>query len=110
NLIHDDIAGYLAQTKIQHDFVYLSNLPDYLGEDECAGIFSSCAEMKAPVYLLLTESCKNKEAVKSVWINARYSDHPCSQEVTAENRGLGSKSLRRKWNREGRVHLLLSNS
>ena len=110
NLIHDDIAGYLAKAKTPHDFVYLSNIPDYLGEDECAGIFASCAEMKTPVYFLLTESCKNKEAVKSAWVNSGYVEHPLSEELSAENRGLGSKPLRKKWNREGRVHLLLTNS
>tara|TARA_B100000315_G_scaffold165400_1_gene154056 strand:- start:1362 stop:2135 length:774 start_codon:yes stop_codon:yes gene_type:complete len=110
NLIHEDIAGYLAKTTSLHDFVYLSNLPDYLSEDECAGIFSSCARIKATVYLLLTESCKNKEAVKIAWANAGYIDHPLSEELTADNRGLGSKSLKKKWNRKGSVHLLLSNS
>ena len=106
NLIHDDIVGYLVKTKTSHDFVYLSNLPDYLGEDKCSTIFSSCAEMKTPVYFLLTESCKNKEAVKSAWVNSGYVEHPLSEELTADNRGLASRSLRRKWNREGRVHLL----
>jgi len=103
---HDNIGGYLQKTKTAHDFVYLSNTPDYMNEQECGQLFESCIRLGSSVYLLLTDACADKAAVEKAWTDAGYAVHGCSDALTSGNRGLGSASLARDWNRKGRIYLL----
>lgn len=102
-----DIVSYLCDTKNSYDFVYLSNVPDYLPEQQLPVLFRSCACQAAPIYLLLTEACPNPSAVRRFWENAGYQEHPGSAELTDQNRALGSFTLKRSWNRKGRIVLLV---
>lgn len=103
---HDTIADYLQKTRTPHDFVYLSNAPDYMDEEDCGRLFESCMRFGASVYLLVTEACGDKAAVENAWSDAGFSVHGSSDALTADNRGLGSPSLARDWNRKGKVYLL----
>jgi len=101
-----DIVSYLARNAFKHDFIYLSNVPDYLSKKDLTNLFSSCAERGAPVYLLLTSACADCDSVITAWEQAGYREHSCSSELTEENRGLGSAKLMRSWNRTGNIYLL----
>lgn len=104
--VHHDIVSYLAESGEQHDFVYLSNVPDYLPESDLKMLFESCWARNAPVYLLLTGACENKEAVKQIWESAGYVAHPSIHELNCRNRGLGSATIDKRWNRQGFIWLL----
>ncbi|WP_428561386.1 MAG: hypothetical protein ACP59X_18815 [Solidesulfovibrio sp. DCME] len=105
--VRADIAGHLAATPQAHDFIYASNVPDYLGRDGLAAFFAACRGHAAPVYLLLTSACADPEAVRQAWEAAGYAPHPAAKGLDARNRGLGSPRLARPWNRPGTVHLLV---
>jgi len=106
SVIASDIVSYLASDTSDHDFIYLSNVPDYLSRDDLKTMFTACVRYKAPVYLLLTEACVDSSAVVDAWQEAGYQVHPCSDALTNENRGLGSPTLMRAWNRPGKIYLL----
>ncbi|MEA4857129.1 MAG: hypothetical protein AAGU21_11565 [Solidesulfovibrio sp.] len=105
--VRTDIGSYLARERIAHDFIYLSNVPDYLGEAALERLFAACQVHSAPVYLLLTSACPDPDTVKRTWETAGYAPHPASTRLNAANRGLGSPCLERPWNRPGTIHLLL---
>lgn len=106
-IFNEDIQSYLNRTEGQFDFVYLSNVLDYLPSDKMASLFRSCMISAAPVYVLLTEACKDSERVTATWEETGYSLHPGSVQLTARNRGLGSRNLQRTWNRTGEIKLLM---
>lgn len=105
--VERDIVSYLAETRERHDFVYLSNVPDYLPDHRLPVLFGACARQSAPVYLLLTEACKDPCRVRQAWEAVGYIEHPASARLTEQNCGLGSFSLKRPWNRKGRIALLV---
>lgn len=101
-----DVLTYLASRSMDHDFIYLSNVPDYLGKMRLVETFRACREMEAPVYLLLTSACENPDLVRGCWENNGYSRHAVSSALSAQNQGLGSHALNAAWNRPGDIHLL----
>ncbi len=106
-IFNEDIQSYLNRTERQFDFVYLSNVLDYMPTEKLAPLFRSCMVSTAPVYVLLTEACKEPERVTAAWEESGYSPHPGSIQLTARNRGLGSRNLKRTWNRTGDIKLLM---
>ena len=106
--VRTDIGSYLARERITHDFIYLSNVPDYLGEAALQALFTACQIHKAPVYLLLTAACPDPDTVRQAWETAGYAPHPVSPRLDAHNRGLGSPTLDRAWDRPGTIHLLVA--
>jgi hypothetical protein len=102
-----DIGDYLCRAQRRHDFIYLSNVPDYLSPREAASLFAACREHPAAVYLLLTSACADPGAARAAWERAGYAEHPGAGAVNDLNRGLGSPSLARPWNRPGSIHLLM---
>ncbi|MEE8484900.1 MAG: hypothetical protein V3S46_09910 [Nitrospinota bacterium] len=102
----NDLNAYLQQIDARHDFIYLSNVVDHMDEEEFRGLFDSCRRLDAFAYLLITDACKEGEAVKKAWTEAGYTVHPFSAGLTKKNRGLGSASLVRDWNRKGNIYLL----
>lgn len=107
NACEMDIVSYLAEPAHLHDFIYLSNVPDYLPEHQLRELFASCRSRHAPVYLLLTEACPQPALVRQAWEEAGYRQHEASATLTEENCGLGSFKLKRSWNRIGRIVLLV---
>jgi len=101
-----DILGYLAAPGAEHDFVYLSNVPDYLSGPDLERLFAVCRGMNAPVYLLLTSACGDADSVRRSWERHGYRSHSVSNTLTKDNRGLGSQTLNAAWNRPGGIHLL----
>jgi hypothetical protein len=106
-VVHGDIAAYLSETGERHDFIYLSNISDYLDEDGVRGLFAACAAHRAPSYLLLTSACPRPESVRLAWEKAGFVPHASCARLNGLNRGLGSRALRRKWNRPGSLYLLM---
>lgn len=102
-----DIGGYLATATQVHDFIYVSNVPDYLDGDALKALFAACRRHEAPVYLLVTRACADPQAVREAWEAAGYAPHAASKRLDAQNRGLGSPRLARPWNRPGSIHLLV---
>lgn len=105
--VRTDIASYLARTRIRHDFIYLSNVPDYLDETALKTLFAACRVHKAPVYLLLTSACPDPGVAQWGWEEAGFVTHPDTPRLNSINRGLGSPELRTGWNRPGTIHLLV---
>uniref|UniRef100_I2PX05 Uncharacterized protein n=1 Tax=Desulfovibrio sp. U5L TaxID=596152 RepID=I2PX05_9BACT len=105
--VRADIGSYLARQQSRHDFIYLSNVPDYLGEVALQTLFTACQAHRAPVYLLLTAACSDPDTVRRAWEAPGYSPHAASPQLDAQNRGLGSPSLARAWNRPGTIYLLV---
>ena len=106
-VVRADIGSYLARQSVGHDFIYLSNVPDYLDKPALQKLFAACLAHAAPVYLLLTTACTDPDAVRRAWKAAGYALHAASAQLNAANRGLGSSCLKRPWNRPGTIHLLL---
>jgi hypothetical protein len=90
----------------QYDFVYLSNVVDYIKPEYFNGLFHDCARNYAPIYLLMTDACNQKGLIKKAWEKAGYHVHLNSRLLSVQNRGLGSWELKREWNRRGEVYLL----
>jgi hypothetical protein len=105
--VERDIVSYLVETREEHDFIYLSNVPDYLPEFSLPTLFEACSHLSAPVYLLLTEACPDPSAVRKAWEVSGFIQHTQSAEMTEQNCGLGSYTLQRSWNRKGRIVLLM---
>ncbi|MDR2056368.1 MAG: hypothetical protein LBQ10_10950 [Desulfovibrio sp.] len=101
----DDIVSYLARCGTHHDFIYLSNVPDYLPPPALNALASACGRHAAPVYLLLTTACADRDSVIAVFDAAGFREHPVNEQLNARNRGLGSPTLNKTWNRPGRIHL-----
>ncbi len=106
-VVHDDITNYLKKGAREHDFVYLSNVLDYIGPGTLDGLLGLCSSTGAAVYALLTEACGDPEAVTGAVDRAGYTVHPGSSDLSARNRGLGSRTLDRSWNRKGEIMLLI---
>ena len=102
-----EVAGYLRAPGEPHDFIYLGNAPDYLGAPDLDGLFAACRRHGAPVYLLETSACLDPGALRAAWARAGYHLHPGSAELDLRNRGLGSRTLERSWNRPGQVEFLV---
>lgn len=105
--VERDIVSYLVETREEHDFIYLSNVPDYLPGSSLPALFEACSRLSAPIYLLLTEACPDPSAVRRAWEVFGFKQHLQSAELTAQNSGLGSYALQRSWNRKGRIVLLM---
>ena len=106
-VVHDDIVNYLGKRVQGHDFVYLSNVPDYLAPERLDGLLDSCRSAGAAVCALLTEACGDCEAVSAAADRAGYTVHPGSTALSSRNRGLGSRTLDRPWNRKGEILVLI---
>jgi hypothetical protein len=107
DVVNGDIVSYLAQSGHGHDFVYLSNVPDYMPFDVQCDVLAACRRLQAPVYMLATSACGDQEALKRAWEFAGYRPHQDNAELNEMNRGLGSPSLDRVWNRPGSIWLLI---
>ena len=105
-VVRKDITEYLSAPECGHDFIYLSNVPDYMAPQEAGLLFQLCRQHGAPVYVLLTSACENQLAMAAAWEKADYRMHPASCRLDAMNRGLGCAALARSWNRPGTVFLL----
>jgi len=105
--VRADIGSYLAGEDAAHDFISLSNVPDYLPEAALRALFTACQAHNAPVHLLLTSACPDRDAPRRAWEEAGFTPHAATPHLNKINRGLGSPSLRNSWNRPGSVHLLL---
>ena len=105
-IVEKDIITYLAAPERAHDFIYLSNVPDYLPPKDAEVLFRLCRQYGAPVYLLCTSACKDQPAIALAWEKAGYRPHPESRRLDAMNRGLGCAALTISWNRPGVVYLL----
>ncbi len=108
--VRSGIGAYLAAAPVNHDFIYLSNVPDYLVPDDLAALFAACRRHQAAVYLLATSACPDRAVLARAWQTAGYSPHEASARLDFANRGLGSPRLERSWNRPGTIHLLLPTS
>jgi hypothetical protein len=109
-VVHADVGAHLARARRRYDFVYLGNVPDYLDGDALRRAFAACRRHGAPVYVLVTSACPDPAAVRTAWRASGYRVHPASRALDRRNRGLGSRTLRRPWNRPGRIVLLLPDS
>ncbi len=108
-IVRDDIVSYLHREGEPHDFIYLSNVPDYLPGTAVEELFAACRARQAPVYLLATSACPDREGLRWAWESAGYAPHPASERLNRENRGLGSAGLDKDWNRPGSIYLLMLN-
>ena len=106
-LVNMDIKSYLAACQHPHDFIYLSNITDYLPPEDSKELFAVCQACKAPVYLLLSSACHNRAALHDAWQANGYAPHPANRQLDAMNRGLGSSTLQTAWNRPGTIYLLM---
>lgn len=106
-VVRDNIVSYLERQSETHDFIYLSNVPDYLRGTDAERLFTACRAQNAPVYLLETSACPDRQGLQRVWESAGYEPHPASDRLNSENRGLGSARLDRDWNRPGSIYLLM---
>lgn len=102
-----DIVNYLRMSRGEHDFIYLSNVVDYMSQGQIKDLFASCAGHDAAVYLLATTACQELGALRTVWTQFGYRIHEATPYLNTCNRGLGSAELKRNWNRPGQVILLL---
>jgi len=105
--VRDDIVSYLERQSETHDFIYLSNVPDYLPGTAVEKLFTACRAREAPVYLLETSACPDRQRLHRAWESVGYEPHPASDRLNRENRGLGSARLNKDWNRPGSIHLLM---
>ncbi|NOY86447.1 MAG: hypothetical protein GXP52_04000 [Deltaproteobacteria bacterium] len=105
--VQQDIRTYLSESGRCHDFICLSNVLDYLPREELVPMFGACRASGASVYALMTEACRHPRDVTEAWERAGYSLHPLADELTVRNRGLGSWTLGRSWNRSGNIRLLV---
>ncbi len=104
-ICRSDIITYLNENR-RYDFVYLSNVADYMEPKYCEEMFHDCARNCVPVYLLMTDACNQKGLIKKAWEKAGYHVHQNSRLLSEQNRGLGSWNLKKEWNRRGDVYLL----
>jgi hypothetical protein len=102
-----DIVDYLNQTHLEHDFIYLSNVPDYMSSARIQALFEACAGHRASLYLLATTTCPEFRNLSSIWSHSGYECHPCTHDLNASNKALGAKALQRSWNRPGQVFFLV---
>ena len=109
-IVSRDIIDYLALPERVHDFIYLSNVPDYLSPQEAEALFQACRRCGAPVYVLLTSACEDQSVMAAAWENAGYRTHPASRRLDALNRGLGCATLTTSWNRPGVVFFLVEST
>ena len=100
-----EISAYLATCETRHDFVYLSNVPDYLDPDALARLLDACRRHGAPVYALVTSVGPTPEAFQAAAARAGLALDPGSCTLDGQNRGLGARTLDRPWNRPGTIHL-----
>ncbi|MDR3043275.1 MAG: hypothetical protein LBU75_03310 [Desulfovibrio sp.] len=91
----------------RHDFIYLSNVPDYLPPGAVGELATACAAHAAPVYMLVTTACADQALVSSRFSDAGFQEHPVSGALNERNRGLGSPALQAAWNRHGRIHVYM---
>ncbi len=105
NIKKSDILNYLNENN-QYDFIYLSNVVDYINPEYYSGLFNDCSRNNASIYLLMTETCNQGELIQKAWDKSGYRVHKKSRVLSAQNRGLGSLNLKRRWNRKGQVYLL----
>ncbi len=104
-ICRSDIISHLNENR-QYDFVYLSNVADYINPEYYNRLFNDCADNYASIYLLLTDACNQRELIEEVWEKAGYKVHENSRILSEKNRGLGSLDLEKPWNRKGKVYLL----
>lgn len=104
-ICRSDIINYLNENR-QYDFVYLSNVADYIKPEHYNRLFNDCAGNYASIYLLLTDACNQRELIEKAWEKVGYKVHENSRILTEKNRGLGSLDLKKPWNRKGEVYLL----
>ncbi len=100
-----DIISHLNENR-QYEFVYLSNVADYINPEYYNGLFNDCASNYASIYLLLTDACNQRELIKKAWKKVGYKVHENSHILSEKNQGLGSLNLTKPWNRKGEVCLL----
>jgi hypothetical protein len=103
-----DIVHYLRMSEGLHDFIYLSNVVDYMSPRQIEDLFASCVGHQATVYLLATSACKESGTLATIWSRFGYHVHEATPYLNRCNRGLGSTEVKRSWNRQGQVIFLFS--
>ena len=106
-VVRDDIVNYMERGAQRQDFIYLSNVMDYIPPERLDDLLGRCGSAGAAVYALLTETCADRGAVSDAVDRAGYTVHPGSTDLSFRNRGLGSHSLDRSWNRKGEILFLI---
>jgi hypothetical protein len=101
-----EIGGYLAACEARHDFIYLSNVPDYLDPPALRRLLVACRRHAAPVYALVTSASPDPAAFLPAASEAGLARDPSSCALDGQNHGLGARALDRPWNRPGTIHLL----
>jgi hypothetical protein len=100
-----EISDYLATCDTRHDFIYLSNVPDYLDPAALRRLLEACRRHGAPVYALITSAGPAPEALRAAAAGAGLALDPGSCVLDGQNRGLGARTLDRPWNRPGTILL-----
>jgi len=106
-VVRDDIVNYMERGAQRQDFIYLSNVMDYIPPEKLGGLMGRCWSTGAAVYVLLTETCADRGSVSDAADRVGYTVHPASADLSFRNKGLGSHSLDRSWNRKGEILLLI---
>lgn len=101
-----NMVDYLCSGRHSHDFVYLSNIADYIEPGDLRRVTSACYAMQAPLYLLQTDVCRTAGALES-GTGPQLREHHVSTHLNTINRGLGSPGLDKPWNRKGRISVLV---
>jgi hypothetical protein len=105
-----DIVSHVAVAEAPGgdcDFCCLGNVADYLPLERLDALWAACAPRGVPILLLLTSACPDASSVRRSWEDGGFSPHPASRELDEMNRGLGSATLARSWNRPGTYTLLI---
>ncbi|MBQ7738898.1 MAG: hypothetical protein IJT59_04530 [Desulfovibrionaceae bacterium] len=101
-----DIISYLDNNK--HDFVHLSNIVDYMTENQLSKLFSKLKFMKANVFCIETNAMADHDLFLNIIVASGFSNHKETSKLQAMNHALGGNIALKPWMRTGFVHLLLA--
>ncbi len=101
-----NMVDYLCSGQHNHDFVYLSNIADYIAPIDLRRVTSACCDMQSPLYLLQTDVGR-EAAFLEITTGPQVREHDISTHLNTINRGLGSPELDKPWNRKGRISFLV---
>ena len=106
----EEMGHYLSRTEVRHDFIYLSNVADYLEGQALDQLLGACRRHDAPAYALVTSACPDPDRLLVAAGAAGLARDPRSSLLDGQNHGLGSRTLDRSWNRPGTIHLFVPRS
>jgi len=102
-----NMIDYLCADQCAHDFIYLSNIADYIAPDDLRRVITAGYDMRAPLYLLQTDVGREAVSMVNLTRHALVREHDISTYLNTINRGLGSPGLDKPWNRKGRISVLI---